>query len=118
MRSPEWKIKRNSALKRAEDKCEKCHHTKWSRNLEVHHLTYEHFMNEPPEDLKVVCTVCHRIEDEKRALITEERNYEKWQDARFDGWARAVYGDDWMVYRDQYDVYCEFDDWLDRRGEY
>ena len=118
IRSPEWKQKRREALERVDHKCQKCGHTKWSRRLNVHHLTYEHLMNEPPEDLKVVCTVCHRIEDEKRALITAERNYEKLQDARFCGWARSVYGEDWMIGRDECIVYEEFHDWLDRIGDY
>ncbi|PKN71233.1 MAG: hypothetical protein CVU54_02085 [Deltaproteobacteria bacterium HGW-Deltaproteobacteria-12] len=114
IQSPTWEKKRKEALERVDHKCQKCGHTQWSRKLNVHHLTYERFMNELPEDLKVVCTICHKIEDEKRALETAKRNYAKFQDARFDGWARAVYGDDWMVYRDESDVYYEFQDWLDR----
>lgn len=28
-------------------------------NLQVHHLTYEHFRSEPMEDLIVLCAKCH-----------------------------------------------------------
>ena len=118
MRSPAWKNKREVALKSADNKCQKCNHTKHSRRLNVHHITYEHFKNEPPEDLKVVCTLCHKIEDWKRAMETRRRNDEKLQDARFEGWARKVYGDNWMIGRDEADIYYQFEDWIYKNDYY
>lgn len=114
IRSPEWKKKCEEALARADDKCQKCHHTKWSRKLNVHHKTYEHFMYEPPEDLIVVCTYCHKVEDWLRDEETAKRNYEKLQDARFEGWARVVYGDNWMMRGDEDVIYYEFQDWIEK----
>ncbi len=115
--SPEWK-KKSKALIESVGKCQKCGFSKYARKLEVHHLTYEHFKNEPPEDLIVVCSKCHKIKDRQREKETEKRNYEKLEDARFEGWARAVYGDDWMVYNDEYVVYQEFQEWLEDKGEW
>jgi 5-methylcytosine-specific restriction endonuclease McrA len=114
IRSPEWKTKCKEALGRAEHKCQKCGFSKWAGKLEVHHLTYEHFMHEPLEDLIVVCSKCHKIKDRQREVETEKRNYAKLQDARFEGWARAVYGDNWMMHNDEDVIYNEFQDWLDR----
>jgi 5-methylcytosine-specific restriction endonuclease McrA len=36
--------------------CEKCNRKK---NLSVHHLTYENIYNEEPEDLIILCRLCH-----------------------------------------------------------
>jgi len=53
----EWDETRKLAYKRANNKCENCGDTK---DLNVHHLTYENLGNERPEDLKVLCSRCHR----------------------------------------------------------
>ena len=55
IKSKEWQEKR--ALKIEEvGFCQKCGATE---NLHVHHLTYENFKNEKPEDLQVLCKDCH-----------------------------------------------------------
>ena len=56
IRSRKWKNKRNAVLQRDKYKCKKCGSKK---NLQVHHLTYEHFKHEPLEDLVTLCRNCH-----------------------------------------------------------
>jgi len=56
LNSWEWKIKRESAIRRAKGKCRLCSR---KNELNVHHLTYERFGHERDEDLLVVCTRCH-----------------------------------------------------------
>lgn len=48
-------------------KCERCGDTK---NLQVHHLTYENLFNEEPEDLLLLCSRCHMVE---HGLIKKKR---------------------------------------------
>jgi hypothetical protein len=55
---------------------------------------------------------------EKYYTLSEERNYEKLQDARFDGWLRSVYGDNWMMLVDEDIAYDQFQDFLDRCDDY
>lgn len=52
----EWFWIRKHALHRANYQCERCG---GFGNLDVHHLTYEHWKAELPEDLQVLCTPCH-----------------------------------------------------------
>jgi len=39
------------------------------------------------------------------------------RDARFCGWARVVFGDDWMMQGEDY-VFQKYQEWLDRKGEW
>jgi hypothetical protein len=55
--SAPWKAKRRAAILKAGRQCEQCGN---SHRLEVHHLTYERFKNEAPEDLVVLCRECHQ----------------------------------------------------------
>lgn len=54
--SPEWKAKRKHALDRDHHRCTACGS---SKRLEVHHLTYRNFTNEPLHDLATLCLGCH-----------------------------------------------------------
>jgi 5-methylcytosine-specific restriction endonuclease McrA len=112
--SAEWKRKSKEAIKRAGNKCQKCGMDKGTRRLDAHHLTYDNFKHERPEDLEVVCVKCHREADKEREQEVAERNYEKLEDARFEGWARAKYGDNWMLYNDECIVYDEYREWFER----
>ena len=56
--SAEWKIKRAAALERAGHRCQLCAYQ--GRNIEVHHNSYDNVGDERPEDLIVLCTLCHR----------------------------------------------------------
>jgi hypothetical protein len=55
IKSKDWQCKRYQKLEEI-DYCEECGSTK---NLHVHHLTYDNFMDEPMEDLQVLCKECH-----------------------------------------------------------
>lgn len=113
--SAKWKIKARAALDRAGHKCQRCGRTKWSARLEVHHKTYERFKNERPEDLEVVCVACHAKADEERRTAVRRKNQRALHDARLDGWASKVYGDDWGEMDSEY-IADKFEDWLDRKG--
>ena len=56
LRSDEWKVKREEAIKRADRRCQIC----FSPNdLNVHHRTYDRVGNERNSDLIVLCKECH-----------------------------------------------------------
>ncbi len=112
--SSKWKKKCIEKKDSVGNKCEKCGRDKFMRKLIVHHLTYEHFGDEPLEDLQVLCDICHHPADWKREREVAERNYEKLEEARFQGWARVKYGDDWMLYHDTPETYEDFQDWRER----
>lgn len=54
--SPKWKAKRQMVLERDNFRCRKCG---TGKNLDVHHITYEHIGNEPLDDLVTLCRNCH-----------------------------------------------------------
>ena len=54
--SPKWKAKRQMVLERDNFRCRKCG---TGKNLDVHHITYEHLGNEPLDDLVTLCRCCH-----------------------------------------------------------
>jgi hypothetical protein len=56
LHSPAWLRRREMVLKRAGHTCEACLSR---RATEVHHVTYEHWQNEPLFDLRAVCHSCH-----------------------------------------------------------
>lgn len=56
LRSADWRTHRNRALGLANYRCQRCGST---RELEVHHRTYERLGREWDQDLEVVCTACH-----------------------------------------------------------
>ena len=62
-RSQKWKLKRDSALARANHQCQFVHEVhgrcKNRHKLNVHHLTYENFQNERDSDLTVLCRHHH-----------------------------------------------------------
>lgn len=64
MQSPMWAVRRAAALAEAVIKgCQKCGRSKGV--LEVHHVTYLHLGHELPQDLMVVCPVCHEKLDKR-----------------------------------------------------
>lgn len=56
LNSPEWKTKRQHALKLAHYSCQMCG---TPRNLHVHHVSYKNLFQETDSDLVVVCNNCH-----------------------------------------------------------
>lgn len=118
IKSPQWKQRREQALARSGYCCEKCGFSKWSKKLEVHHITYERLGNERASDLQVLCQECHKEEDAKRAAAGRVKSYNALWDARFNGWASKVYGEDWQETHNQIidQLYQEFTDWVNRQG--
>lgn len=77
IRSPQWRRKAAAALARADYRCERCGLSRYSRRLEVHHITYERFKQERPEDLEVLCPQCHEQADAERAAAAAETAHER-----------------------------------------
>lgn len=79
IQSTEWKIKRNLALIRDNNLCQRC---KVKSAEEVHHLTYENLFCEKLEDLLSLCKVCHieiheKLDKEKTLEIRNKINENK-----------------------------------------
>lgn len=117
MRSPQWKQRRAQALERAQYRCCMCGFSKWSKQLEVHHVTYERLGNELPDDLVVLCSECHKVADEARAELGKKKSRRALHDARLDAWASKVYGEYWQDAHDPEEVEEHFYEWLERKGE-
>lgn len=60
----QWQNQRNRALERDDYRCQNCGS---EERLVVHHRTYDHFEDEWPEDLVVLCWSCHDWEHQRRA---------------------------------------------------
>lgn len=132
MSSPEWKNRRvrliNKTFNLDENKsngfedrryeCQRCHWNFCRDELEVHHLTYERLGNEKDGDLVVVCKRCHGILDNIRANESEQRRQNALYEAQLDGWASKKYGEYWHEDNDWYDIAQEFDEWLERKGDW
>lgn len=116
MRSPAWRQLRQQALKVAGHRCQKCGVSKWSAILEVHHLTYERFKQENLSDLIVLCENCHKDADAERRQQVEGRNTRAFEDARLEGWARKVYGDEWRDSTDPDMVSEQYAEWRERKA--
>ncbi len=114
--SSEWK-KKSKALIESVGKCQKCGVHKYVRKLSVHHLNYDNFGHERPEDLVVLCDKCHKVADRKRERETEERNYEKLEEARFQGFVDKAFGDD-APYMDNEYMYMKYQAWLEKKGDW
>ena len=56
LKSPEWKAIRRRILARDRYRCALCPETK---NLDVHHRSYENIFKEDDDDLIVLCRFCH-----------------------------------------------------------
>lgn len=63
LQSAHWRERRLVELERTGHRCEHCAATK---ELHVHHLTYEHKGNERPGELLVLCKPCHEHVHKRR----------------------------------------------------
>lgn len=84
--SAKWKQRCDRAIAQAGYRCQRCGFTKYSRRLEVHHLTYERLGHERDEDLQVVCHECHVAADQERAAVEEQRKHTGTLAAGFEAW--------------------------------
>jgi hypothetical protein len=118
LQSASWKRKRRAALEAAQYRCQRCGrsgHDGPAVALDVHHLTYERLGRELPSDLKAVCRPCHEVEDAERAKRSAADAEERLYEARLDGWATKVYGEDWDMEEDREEVEERFEAWLEDR---
>ena len=67
MNSFQWRALRLKVINRDDRKCRCCDTRK---NLTVHHLTYDRFMNEKMDDLITLCETCHKRVHEGKITIT------------------------------------------------
>jgi hypothetical protein len=115
LQSQQWKEKCARKLKEAKHCCERCGIPEEYARLEVHHKTYERLGNELSIDLEVVCVHCHPIADQERSYQSKRRSMQKLDNARFQGWVRKVYGDNYDP--DEY-TYERYQRWLERKRDY
>jgi 5-methylcytosine-specific restriction endonuclease McrA len=67
---PLWRTMRQRALARYGSRCQECGR---DGPVQVHHVTYERLGHERLEDLRVLCTWCHRRADGERRARAARR---------------------------------------------
>lgn len=117
MRTAKWKKLRKAKLDQTRGQCEKC--GSWTGRKDVHHKTYDRLGHERLDDLIVLCTRCHEIEDERRGAEARRRSERALDDAIWESglntFATKKYDEDWYMTHD-YDVVAEeYAEWLERR---
>jgi hypothetical protein len=116
LKSSKWKKIRQAKLDQTRGQCERC--GLWTGRRDVHHKTYEGRGHERLEDLIVLCTRCHEIEDEQRAAEAKRGSAQALDDAIFNSGLNTFakeYGEDWYMTHDYYDVAEEYAEWLEGR---
>lgn len=73
LNSPKWNFKRNQIAEKCNFRCQLCN-KKILRGFHIHHLTYEHFGNEPLSDLMFLCPECHLIKIHGQIDKTKGKN--------------------------------------------
>jgi 5-methylcytosine-specific restriction endonuclease McrA len=106
LRSRDWAQIRRDRIIDARWHCERCGDL--SYDLELHHRDYDTLGDETPEDVELLCKVCHRRADAERRRRVEAA---RWA-ARVDGWASKVYGEEWELTHGYEEVDEAFGDWL------
>lgn len=61
IKSPEWKYKAQQIREEYGNRCQLCHASGYTRQLHVHHNTYERLGNELKDDLILLCAKCHEL---------------------------------------------------------
>lgn len=77
--SEEWQAKREQRMALDNHTCQICGLQR--SPLQVHHLSYAHFGNEPMGDLITVCKTCHEIITDIENGLSELRWYYTWKAA-------------------------------------
>ena len=106
LQSPEWSALRLTAIEQTGGKCQRCGYI---GGLEVHHLHYRTLGRESQRDVLVVCKPCHEKEDELRANRGRSRSMQ----ARFEGWLKRRYPNNWEDWTDDEQTFDQFQDWLE-----
>lgn len=69
IQSQEWREKAEEAKERAGQRCQVCNRPRSEVTLDAHHRTYDRLGNELPEDITVLCRLCHELyESNKKQL--------------------------------------------------
>lgn len=117
IRSPLWRKRRKALIQERNHTCGKCGLFRFGAGeLQVHHLTYDRLGHEKDTDMLVVCRHCHGLADEERKVKVAADSARRLDDARFEGWARAKYGDEWHL-DDDPGMREEFEDFLEGVNE-
>lgn len=74
IKSEKWANKRDARKQLDGFRCTRCGCSEG--RLEVHHKTYDRFMNELMEDLETLCIPCHDVETNR---MRRERYLSKWE---------------------------------------
>ncbi len=117
--SARWRIFCKGIISIRNSRCEKCGAV--GVRLEVHHKTYEHFHDERPEDVEVLCRKCHQSADKKRVTDNHYKFLEAFELGRYnsaqDTYLSKRYGENWNDRNDS-EVLCEkFHDWYEQRRD-
>jgi len=117
--SKRWRKLRERFLAEHDSKCCRCgwKKTKWdkSRTIDLHHKTYERLGKEMDSDLELVCGLCHVIADRERAAKGRQRSELGLYEAQFNGWAEKVYGEDYVMFEDEF-MHERFAEWQERKA--
>ena len=118
--SERWKRLRLKLIEKNESKCSRCGWQKnafdKSRNLELHHKTYERLGEERESDLEIVCSICHVKADKERAIKGQIKSAQAMYDAQFEGWATSVYGEGFDDFENE-SIHDRFQRWQERKNE-
>ncbi len=102
IQSYEWRQKALAAKKMAGNKCQECGSTK---DLEVHHLSYENLYRERYCDVKVLCkTRCHQLADQIRI-----------ENKRYESFVSTKYGDEAAYHHGDPDSIADYEDWIEKK---
>lgn len=65
--SAKWRSFKASVVAERGKKCQRCG-TK-TKKLELHHIHYRNFGNEAPDDVELLCNICHAREHQRRQKL-------------------------------------------------
>jgi len=85
IRSEKWANKRKARKQLDQFKCVRCGCS--DGRLEVYHKTYDHFMDEPLEELETLCVPCHDIETDR---MHRKRYLTQWEQMEIEYEQREV----------------------------
>jgi hypothetical protein len=90
LNSPDWRRRRNAALRRAGFRCERCNS---KRDLQAHHKTYERLGAERDSDIEVLCLLCHEGETIEQTLRSPAGIYLKLASAVLEDYPSGEIGE-------------------------
>lgn len=118
LKSPHWKKLKAVVMGRCKGCCERCGVNKDAGLivLELHHKHYQTLGMETPGDVEMLCQKCHPQADHERAEEGRERSRRALDDAQFNGFLRAKYGEGYDSPDPDLD-YEQFQRWRERKDD-